>query len=161
MKSNKSCAPNDLLLNEFFIESADILVGHITDIFNIIYDSGYFPQSWSEGFIVPLLKKGNKEDVSNYRGITIISNLGKLFTNVLNARLVDFCEENDIISDSQFGFRKGRSTIDAIFILKGIVDSVINSKGRLYCAFIDLKRAFDSINRNALWLKDTFFSFFG
>ena len=153
MKSNKSCAPNDLLLNEFFIESADILVGHITDIFNIIYDSGYFPQSWSEGFIVPLLKKGNKEDVSNYRGITIMSNLGKLFTNVLNARLVDFCEENDIISDSQFGFRKGRSTIDAIFILKGIVDSVLNSKGRLYCAFIDLKRAFDSINRNALWLK--------
>ena len=79
-------APNDLLLNEFFIESADILVGHITDIFNSIYDSGYFPQSWSEGSIVPLLKKGNKEDVSNYRGITIMSNLGKLFTNVLNAR---------------------------------------------------------------------------
>ena len=53
----------------------------------------------------------------------------------------------------QFGFRKNRSTIDAIFILNAIVNKVLNSKQRLYCAFIDLKAAFDNIYRNALWFK--------
>ena len=53
----------------------------------------------------------------------------------------------------QFGFRKNRSTIDAIFILNAIVNKVFNSKQRLYCAFIDLKAAFDDIYRNALWFE--------
>ena len=58
----------------------------------------------------------------------------------------------NILSDVQFGFRKkkNRSTIDAIFILNAIVNKVLNSKQRLYCAFIDLKAAFDNIYRNAL-----------
>ena len=63
---------------------------------------------------------------------------------------MNWAECNDVISDVQFGFRKNRSTIDAIFILNAIVHKVLNSKQRLFCAFIDLKAAFDNVYRNAL-----------
>ena len=61
--------------------------------------------------------------------------------------------ENNVISDAQFGFRKGRSTVDAIFILNSIVQNYINEKKRLYVVYVDMLKCFDSINRSALWLK--------
>ena len=57
------------------------------------------------------------------------------------------------LSDSQFKFRKGLSTVDAVFVLHNLIQSFINNKMRLPCAFIDLKKAFDSVYRNALWFK--------
>ena len=116
-------------------------------------DSGVFPDKWTEGVIIPLHKKGDRCDVNNYRGITLVSCLSKLFTSILNKRIVFYCENNNIISDSQFGFRKGKSTVDALFILHTIVQNYLNEKKRLYCCFVDFKKAFDSIYRNGLWLK--------
>ena len=144
LKRNKSAA-GDQLLNEYFIESADILSGHLVDLFNAILNSGFFPSQWSEGIIVPLFKKNDPNDVNNYRGITLVSCFSKIFTGILNNRLKNWAENNSIISDSQFGFRKGRSTTDACFVLNAIIQKILNEKGRLYCAFIDFKKAFDSV----------------
>lgn len=141
------------MLNEYFLETGDILASHIVDIFNVILNSGNFPESWTKGFIVPVYKKGDKDDAKNYRGITLLSNFGKLFTCILNSRITNWCENNTIISDAQFGFRKGRSTVDAIFILHSLIEHILNKNNRLYCSFIDMKQCFDSIYRNALWLK--------
>ena len=152
LKRNKSFA-GDKLLNEYFIESLDILSSHLVDIFNAILNSGYFPNQWSEGIIVPLFKKNDPCDVNNYRGITLLSCFSKLFTGILNNRVTKWAENNNILSDSQFGFRKGRSTTDAIFVLNAIIQKILNGKGRLFCAFIDLKRAFDSVYLNGLWFK--------
>ena len=145
LKHNKSVGTGGLL-NEYFLESADILISHLTDVFNHILSSGYFPEKWTEGIVIPLFKKGDPDDVNNYRGITLLSCLSKIFTGVLNKRVNAWCEEHNIISDSQFGFRKGCSTTDAIFVLH----KILNDKKRLYCPFVDLKKAFDSIYRNAL-----------
>ena len=152
LKKGKS-GGNDLLINEYFIESCDILSSHMCDIFNAILDSGYFPDKWTEGVIIPLYKKGDKDDVNNYRGITLVSCLSKIFTTILNKRIVSYCEQNNVLSDCQFGFRKGKSTVDALFILNSIVQKYLNEKKRLYCVFVDFKKAFDCIYRNALWLK--------
>ena len=152
LKNSKACS-GDLLLNEYFIESHDILSAHVCDLFNAIFESGYFPESWSLGYIVPLHKKGNIGDVNNYRGITLVSCMAKLFTSILNKRISLFCESNNVISDSQFGFRKGMSTVDALFVLMSVVQKYLNDNKRLYGAFVDMKKAFDSVNRNALWLK--------
>lgn len=152
LKRNKSFSC-DQLLNEYFIESFDILSGHIVDIFNAILNSGVFPRQWTEGILVPLFKKNDPNDVNNYRGITLVSCFSKIFTGVLNNRLNKWAESNDVLSDSQFGFRKGRSTIDAIFVLNSIIQKVLKEKGRLFCAFIDLKKAFDSVYLNGLWFK--------
>ena len=152
LKNNKSCGI-DQLLNEYFIESFDILSAHLVDLFNAILSSGVFPKQWSEGTIVPLFKKNDPNDVNNYRGITLVSCFSKLFTGVLNNRLSNWAENNNILSDSQFGFRKGCSTTDAIFVLNAIIQKVLKEKGRLFCAFVDLKKAFDSVYLNGLWFK--------
>ena len=76
-----------------------------------------------------------------------------MFTCVLNQRISKWCEENNTISDAQFGFRKGRSTVDAVFVLHSIIENYVNSTKRLYYCFVDMKRCFDSIYLNALWLK--------
>ena len=102
--------------------------------------------------MVPLFKKNDPNDVNNYRGITLISCFSKIFTGVLNNRIKNkWAENNDILSDLQFGFRKGRSTIDAIFVLNSIIQKVLKEKGSLFYAFIDLKKAFDSVYLNGLW----------
>jgi len=63
----------DCLLNEYFIETIDIYLPFMCDIFNAVLDSGVFPDSWSEGIVIPLHKKGDTNDVNNYRGITLLS----------------------------------------------------------------------------------------
>ena len=63
-------------------------------LFNNIFKSRHFPQAWSVGSVVPLFKKGNINDADNYRGITLVSCFGKLFTSVLNNRLVTFEDTN-------------------------------------------------------------------
>ena len=115
LKRNKTPG-NDQLLNEYFVECIDILASHLCDIFNGILNSGHYPASWMEGLIIPLHKNGDKSEVTNYRGITLLSCLSKLFTTVLNKRIEKFCTDNNSFSDAQFGFRKGRSTVDPIFI---------------------------------------------
>ena len=143
----------DCLLNEYFIESCDILVSHLCDIFNAILSSGYFPDKWMDGVLIPVFKKGDTNCARNYRGITLVSCMSKLFTTILNNRIEMFCVTNDKISDAQFGFKRGHSTVDAMFILLSIIQKRLIEKQRLYVCFVDLKRCFDSINRNALWYK--------
>ena len=75
---------NDLILNEFLIAGKDILKPYITVLFDKILQSGYYPASWTEGIIVPIHKSGDIKDSENYRGITLLSIFGKLFTCILN-----------------------------------------------------------------------------
>jgi len=152
LKSGKAYG-SDSILNEYIIESIDILGSHLCDIFNTILTTGYFPDKWTEGVIIPIHKKGDKSNPSNYRGITLVSCLSKLFTTIINKRVEDFCNKNNTVSDSQFGFRKGKSTVDAIFILQSLVQNYLNNNKRLYVIFVDLKRCFDTIYRNGLWCK--------
>jgi hypothetical protein len=81
------------LLNEYFIKPIDILALPLSDMFNKIIDSGVFPEAWTVGIIVPLHKKGSESDVNNYRGITLVSCLSKLFTSVINKRVENVCNE--------------------------------------------------------------------
>ena len=112
---------SDCLINEYFIESCDIISSHLVDLFNIIFNSGYFPDQWSKGIIISLHKKNDPDDVNNYRGITLVSCLSKIFTGILNRRLSYFCENNEILSDVQFGFRPKRSTTDDSFVLLSLI----------------------------------------
>ncbi len=150
LHKNKSACPSDNLLNEYFIATIDILAGHLTDLFNIIFNSGYFPEIWST--IVPtcIHKKGSPNVPDNFRGITLISNLGKIFTSILTHRVENWFDDNNMLSDAQFGFRKGHSTVDAIFVIHNLIQHAFSNNLRLPCAFIDLKKAFVSVNRNAL-----------
>ena len=85
LNPNKSAGP-DIFINEFFIHGKANFLGYFHKLFNTCLNTGYFPKLWSEGFIVPIPKHVNVNDVSNYRGISLLSNLGKLFTRILNTR---------------------------------------------------------------------------
>ena len=152
LNSGKSGGP-DRLLNEFFIYGIDILPKYLSKLFNVIYDSGHFPSCWTDGHIVPIHKKGSYNTAENYRGITLLSTLGKLFTRILNDRLTDWAENYQVYIEAQAGFRSNMGTVDNIFTLHGLLTHVINQGKKLYCAFVDLTKAFDYINRDILWHK--------
>ena len=152
LRKDKSCA-EDCLINEFFINGKDTLIPILKSLFNLIFDAGFFPEAWSSGCIVPIYKKGDCNDPTNYRGITIISCLGKLFTSVLCNRLLEWDKTYNLITDAQFGFKPGYGTVDAIFVLQSIINRTLQNKGRLYCCFVDYKKAFDFVNRSSLWGK--------
>ena len=116
-------------------------------------NSGHFPQTWTNGIIVPILKKGDVNNTDNYRGITLLSCLGKLFTQVLNDRIRKWAMENDISTDAQFGFKKGHSTVDAIYILHTLISKQLSHGKKLYCTFVDFKKAFDHVYLQGLWYK--------
>jgi hypothetical protein len=152
LKNNKACG-SDLVINEFIKASSDVLLTTITMLFNLVLDSGRIPDSWTEGVIVPVFKKGDTTSPNNYRGITVLSCIGKLFTSVINERLSHYIEDSGLLGEEQAGFRQGYSTIDHTFTLKCIIDLYLRRRKRLYCAFIDYRKAFDTINRVALWQK--------
>ena len=153
LKSGKA-AGIDQILNEYIKSTANIVMPLYVSLFNKILDTGTFPEDWTLGMIVPIFKKkGNIDNCDNYRGITLLSCFGKLFTNILNTRLLTFCERNDILRENQAGFRKNYSTTDHIFVLKHIVDLFCFKKKRLFCTFIDYSKAFDTVWRDALWYK--------
>ena len=123
-------------------------------LFNIILDNGALPEVWSVGLIKPIYKKkGGKSNPENYRPITLVSCLGKLFTGILSNRLYTYAEQSDVLTSSQAGFRKGHSTTDNIFILYSLIEMLNFRKKKLFCAFIDLKQAFDTVWRDGLWWK--------
>ena len=103
---------------------------------------------------MPLYKRrGQRDDPNNFRGITLLSCFGKLFTACLNTRIANFLFKHNKIGAEQAGFRPGFSVLDHIFTLHAIIEFYKNKKQRLYCAFIDYSKAFDLIDRSALWQK--------
>ena len=125
----------------------------IVSIFNNILNVEHYPSCWAEGTIIPVFKTGDNDNTDNYRGITLISCLGKLFTRVLNNRLGIWAEQEGILGETQFGFRKGREVSDCLFILHGLIELLLTRGSKLYCAFIDYEKCYDYLDRTAVWVK--------
>jgi hypothetical protein len=107
------------------------------------------PKDWMKGVIFPILKKGDKKDMGNYRGISLLSVVGKVFAAVLNHRVIKWAE--GVLVEEQFGFRPGRGCRDPLFVLREIVR---NRAGRtVYAAFMDIKKAYPTVWRDGLWCK--------
>jgi hypothetical protein len=163
LKAGKTGGP-DLILNEFIKEGSNTLVLTLTKLFNKILNSGKFPKIWNFSLLTSIYKSGDHADCGNYRGISITSFLGKLFTSLLQKRISEFLETNGLFSANQGGFRKNYRTVDHIFILKTIINKyvykckrkvydVYKCKRKVYACFIDFKKAFDSVWRSALFIK--------
>ena len=121
--------------------------------FNHIEYSTFFPSAWKSSFLVPLHKKGSQGDPDNYRGLAVGSNIGKLYTKCLNAKIKNFAEEKHILSPHQFGFRENFRTTDAISSLRSMTSYYKTKNKPVYSCFVDFSKAFDSINRDALIYK--------
>lgn len=123
-------------------------------LFNLVLSSGKVPDDWSIGIICPVYKgKGDRLNVDNYRGITVLSCLGKLFTSIINDRIQTFLDDNNLLGNEQAGFRQGNSTTDHVFTLHCLIDIYLQERKRLFCTFVDYKEAFENVQRNLLWEK--------
>ena len=144
----------DFVLNEYIKASANIFIPIYRELFNLLLDTGVFPSEWSIGMISPIYKnKGDNKEPANYRPITLLSCLGKVFTSILNSRLTTFIEENNILYENQAGFRTDYATTDHILTLHLLLEYMKFNKNTLYCGFMDLSKAYDTINKAKLFQK--------
>jgi len=100
---------------------------------------------------LPLHKKGDVNDPGNYRGISLSDISSKLYGTIINRRLQEWVEENNITGEHQAGFKKGYSTIDHLFTVISCITKQFSANRKLYVAFIDFEKVFDTINRTLLW----------
>ena len=127
---------------------------NLEKLFNTILSNPTIITKWHISMISPIHKKGIKSNPDNYRGISLLSCLGKLFTAILNLRLMKYVEENNILSKAQLGFLPGNRTSDAHLILYNLIDLYCNNRRKhLFGCFVDFSKAFDSIPRNTLFKK--------
>ena len=160
----KKSPGHDKILNEMIVKGKSVLSKPIKKLFNYILNSKHFPDSWRTNIIKPIFKSGDKTNPNNYRGIALSSCLSKLFSSVLNNRLHNYVEKNNIINPCQTGFRQGHRTTDNLFTLKTIIDKSINNSNsqhttsqkrgnKVFVGFVDFRKAFDSIWRKGLYYK--------
>ena len=151
LKAGKAPGPDEILAELLKISQNEI-ISFLVKLFNVLLNGGKYPTEWTKAIIMPLHKKGDKENPDNYRGISLLSILSKVFTGVINKRLNRWAEENNILSEVQAGFRKGRSTVDHIFTLNALIEKQFSRNMKLYVAFIDFKKAYDTVDRSVLYL---------
>ena len=143
----------DAIPTEFYKYSTPNLSKAILALFNYVFENGDYPEIWSHGIIRPIYKAGEMRCPENYRKITLLSSLGKIFDSVLNNRLC-FCKEAFRLKNPwQNGFKQGSRTTDNLFIFNAILDKYKALKRPLYVCYVDFKSAFDYINRHALLFK--------
>ena len=142
-------------------KSSKLISPILAYFFNQFMDQGIFPDELKIGQVVPVYKKGNKEELQNYRPISILPAFSKIFEKIIYYRLYSFLSANNVISDTQFGFRKGHSTSHALnYSIEKIYGHLEASK-HVIGIFIDLSKAFDTIDHNQLLYKIENYGFRG
>lgn len=125
----------------------------LTYIFNLSFRSGKFPNKMKIAKIIPLYKDGDRHYCTNYRPVSILPQFSKVLEKLFTKRLDIFIETNNLLVDSQYGFRTNRSTSLALMELIKEITNGIEKKKHVVGIFIDLKKAFDTINHNIVLQK--------
>jgi len=128
---------------------SDITANMLHPLFEKIWTEGEMPNDWKFGLLVKLLKKGDTANCDNWRGFTLLSVPSKVFTRVLLNRIKEHV--NLRLQKEQAGFRPNHSCIEQINTLRIIIEQCIEWSSHLYTVFIDFDKAFDSVNREAMW----------
>jgi hypothetical protein len=148
--NNTNAVGHDEINTKIVKACTDELVPILTHLINLSFSTGSFPQALKLSIVKPLYKKGSKEDVNNYRPITLIPILSKVFEKCMLKRIINFCDKFEIIKKEQYGFQKGKSTTLAIFSLLKVIVTNINKNNFTTGLFFDLSKAFDFVSHKLL-----------
>jgi len=129
-----------------------LMIQTLKHLFQKLFESGTIPSDWRKAIIQPIPKSKDKDNriPLNYRGVSLLCCTAKLYTSVINNRITKFCEERNSIADEQNGFRRDRSCLDHVFVLNSLLLNRKEQNLETFIAFIDLQKAFDSVNRDLL-----------
>ena len=159
-KQKYSCEANDLSMN-IVKSSFKVIMKPFIHICNLSFSSGIFPDKMKKAKIVPLFKSGGDSTFSNYRPVFLLPQFSRVLEKLFDKRLTEFVEKNNITSNSQYGFRSTRSTSLALLDFMEKLGSAIDSKRITLGVFIDLKKAFDTIDHLLLIKKLTHYGWRG
>ena len=134
-------------------KSIKYISGHLSGFFNQFMAFGTFPDILKVGKITPIYKKGDPQLLDNYRPVSVIPIFGKLLEKLIYSRLYSFLTAKNVIYDKQFGFRKNHSTTHAINYSVNRILSEIEAKNHVIGIFVDLSKAFDTIDHQKLLIK--------
>ena len=116
-----------------------------------IWGGGEVPQQWKDAIIMVLHKKKDRAGCGNNRGISLVAHAGKILMKIIARRLSEYCERVGILPEEQSGFRPNRSTTDMMFVIRRLQELARKKRIPLYVCFIDLTKAYDSVDRTLLW----------
>ena len=140
--------PNEALKNNTMIEI-------LKPFFQLCFDTGKVPNQWTQAIIKPIPKSTENDPKIplNYRGISLLSCISKIYTSILNKRIIEKLESNSVIVEEQNGFRKGRSCQEHVFVLQTAIKSRQKQAKHTIVSFIDFSKAFDVVDREKLFYK--------
>ena len=141
----KIAGGNDKILPEMIKHGGNSIIEALNLLFNQILKYQLIPSSWKEGLIYSIFKGGNKNNPSDYRGITLLSIISKLCETIFCNRLVEVVDKFNLDSNNQGGFKRKRSTIDQASVVLFTIQKRQQQKLPTYCAFIDLQKAYDRV----------------
>nr|KAG5709545.1 hypothetical protein BaRGS_001595 [Batillaria attramentaria] len=148
LRNGKAAGPDEIPA-EAIKADTETAVNMLHSLFSKIWEKEEVPAQWKEGIVIKLPKKGDLRDCSNYRGIMLLSVPGKVLNRILLERMREAVDP--MLRDQQAGFRRNRSCADQIASLRIIVEQSLEWNSPLYINFIDYEKAFDSVDREALW----------
>lgn len=143
---SESAAGWDGIPTKFIKMAKYQLIPIITHLSILCFQQGIFPNSLKCSIIHPIYKSGERDDINNYRPIAILTVISKIIEKLINTRLTDFLNKYNLLSKSQYGFRKGISTEDAILDLTSCITNYLDDKQKTMCIFLDIKKAFDTVS---------------
>ena len=148
MKKGKAAGIDSITI-ELLRAGGDVTKEVLYELFTKIWDKEEIPEDWSKGLIVKLPKRGNLTDCDNWRVITLIPVIMKIFGSAIINRIRVGVDNK--LRNEQAGYRQGRNTTEQIFVLRNIIEQVIEWNSNLYICLVDFEKAFDSVHRETLW----------
>ena len=152
LNSNKASGPNSIPYRILFLLKNE-MSNQLADLFNLSFKTGVFPSVLKTAKVIPIFKKDSKLDRSNYRPISLLSNIEKILEKLMYRRLYTFRNNKNIIYDLQFGFRQQYSTSHALINITENIRKSLDD-GNIGCGvFVDLQKAFDTVDHQILLAK--------
>ena len=147
---NKKSSGHDGISNEILKCCSPVIENYLTNCFNNSIEKQFFPNSLKLAKVIPLYKNGNANDPGNYRPISLLSSLSKVFEKLLYIRMVSFFNKKGLFTTKQYGFRSRKSCAQAITKITDYMRRELDQKSSGQVCFIDLQKAFDSLNHEIL-----------